>query len=201
MTKDPLRQRRTKRVRVSVKAMASPFIPPSLLAPQVYPMPAAERTLDDLSAEVQQLFQGHLPLREISKKLQHELRQHLVSSPQCMLPSYTYNLPTGEEKGIYLALEVGGSNLRTALVELAGRTKHGNTPLGIRRAATYPIEKHIRQLEGLAFFDWMAERIRDMLSSESTELSNHKGSQPLPMGIAWSFPVELVGCRRHTESC
>ena len=197
LTKAPsLYQRRTQPITIFTKTMASPFISPLLPTPQAYPIPTTERTLDDLAAEVKRLFQQHLktePLLDVSKRLQLELKQHLVSSPQCMLPSFNYALPTGEEKGIYLALEVGGSNLRITLVELGGRAGCDTMPMRIRRAATYPIEKHVRQLEGLAFFDWMAKRIGDTLKLERARLFMREGSPPIPMGIAWSFPVELVG--------
>ena len=148
--------------------------------------------MDNLLGEVKTLF-GQLldanSLLPLSKALQAELKQHLISSPQCMLPSFNYHLPTGQEQGLYLALEVGGSNLWMALVELHGRGHYPNS-MRIRRSLSWPIDNTVKQLEGHAFFDWLVERIEEMLE---LELGNLKGMpEPLRMGVAWSFPIESV---------
>ncbi|KAG2222200.1 hypothetical protein INT45_014097 [Circinella minor] len=38
-----------------------------------------------------------------------------------MIPSYVTRMPTGDEKGTFLALDLGGSNLRVSAVELLGK--------------------------------------------------------------------------------
>lgn len=103
-----------------------------------------------------------------------------------MLPSFYYTLPTGQEQGTYLAIEVGGSNLRIALVVLHGRNRAKTCPQ-IRQTSISPISKQVRKLEKHAFFDWMAVKIREMLALAG-ETSN--GDEPLRMGVAWSFPIE-----------
>lgn len=142
--------------------------------------------------EVKALFGQQLDpnsLLSLSKALQAELKQHLISSLQCMLPSFNYRLPTGQEQGLYLALEVGGSNLWMALVELRGRG-HSLDSMRIRRPLSWPIDNSVKQLQGHAFFDWLAERIEEMLTLE-VENVNEK-AEPLRMGVAWSFPIESV---------
>ena len=147
--------------------------------------------------EVQRQFDQQLRIQDLltlSKKLQAELQQHMISSPQCMLPSYNYELPTGQEQGTYLALEVGGSNLRIALVELDGR----NIAMRIQRSMCCPINATILQLKKYDFFDWMAERIGHLLGMGAEPLSHTNGNKPLPMGVAWSFPIESVQTMRST---
>ena len=148
--------------------------------------------MDNLLEEVKGLFGQQLDadsLLSLSKALQAELKQHLISSPQCMLPSFNYHLPTGQEQGLYLALEVGGSNLWMALVELHGR---GYSPdsMRIRRPLSWPIDNSVKQLQGHAFFDWLAKRVEEMLTLEVENLKGEK--EPLRMGVAWSFPIESV---------
>lgn len=101
-----------------------------------------------------------------------------------MLPSYNHQLPGGHEVGQYLAVDVGGSTLRIALVELRGRDAVGRES-EIVRMSSFKIDNDIRNLEGMAFFDWMAERIRDMVSQNGQD-----PSRPMPMALAWSFPIE-----------
>jgi len=156
-------------------------------------MPFYERTLHDLLQEVQLLFEQRLKIESLlslSKQLQTELKQHLISSPQCMLPSFNYTLPTGEEHGTYLALEVGGSNLRMALVELRGRSQETES-IHIKHTLSFPIDSSVRRLRDHAFFDWMAQRIGEMLALESRTCLPEE-SKPIRMGIAWSFPIESV---------
>lgn len=40
--------------------------------------------------------------------------------PVPMLPTYSFGWPTGKEKGPYLAVDLGGTNLRVCHVELQG---------------------------------------------------------------------------------
>lgn len=148
--------------------------------------------MDNLLEEVKVLFGRQLDtdsLLSLSKALQAELKQHLISSPQCMLPSFNYHLPTGQERGLYLALEVGGSNLWMALVELRGRANCTDS-MRIRHPLSWPIDNSVKQLQGHAFFDWLAERIEEMLTLEAGNMIGK--TEPLRVGVAWSFPIESV---------
>ena len=160
------------------------------------------RSMNDLLQEVQDLFERQLrieSLLSISRKLQVELKERLDSSLQCMLPSHNYILPSGEERGTYLALEVGGSTLRVATVELSGRST-GAGCLRVRRMECSPIDSHVRKLEGLSFFDWIAERIAEMLVMDKEAYEHMLKVEPLHMGIAWAFPIESVPEYSDVES-
>ena len=144
-------------------------------------MSFADRSLlDAFLQDVESQFEPQDVLA-MSNNLQAELRQHMISSSVSMLPSFIYDLPTGQERGTYLALEVGGSNLRMALVELCGQ----DHDIVIRQIGSFPIDTAILQLKGYKFFDWIAERIGEFVVVEERDT-------PLPMGIAWSFPIESV---------
>lgn len=155
------------------------------VAPANQPSP---RSMDDLALEVEELFERQLRLDSLlsmSQKILDELKERLQSCTNSMLPSHNYTLPAGQEQGTYLALEVGGSNLRVALVELDGQAT-GHQRLRVRRMESSPIDANIRQLKGFAFFDWIADRIRYMLAIPN----QLKWAEPLRMGVAWAFPVE-----------
>ena len=152
------------------------------------------RSKDDFIQEVRSLFERQTSIEcllSLSERLQAEFKEHLVTSPQCMLPSFNYTLPTGQEQGTYLALEVGGSNLRMALVELRGRSR-GPESIRIRQTRLWAIDSQIRQLKDLKFFDWMAAKIAELLLLEKRSLDNTGSVEPLRMGVAWSFPIESV---------
>ena len=150
----------------------------------------APTPLDIFVQEVESQFEPQLRIENLltwSEKLQTELRQHMISSPQCMLPSFNYELPTGQEQGKYLAIEVGGSNLRMGLVDLNKRGNGLDLDLHytITETMCFSIDMAVLQLKEYQFFDWMAERIGEMLNKLLIKAT-------LPMGIAWSFPIESV---------
>lgn len=146
------------------------------------------KSLDIFADEIEQLLGGISDpqmLLRLSVGLQKQFQKALSSDARCMLPSYNHQLPHGREKGTYLALDVGGSTFRVALVELSGPKENGS---GIKLDAlkSYKINDSIKQLKGEAFFDWMAGKIEETIFG-------HTGVPKdgvLSMGLAWSFPIE-----------
>lgn len=151
-----------------------------------------DRTMDDLLREVQRLLEAPLEparLLDMSSKLQNQFSPKLRSSDICMLPSYNDKLPTGCETGTYLALDVGGSTFRIALVELNGNQSSAKN-MRIVTMKSYKIDEKVRQRSGTQFFEWMADKIQSALADPQLQKSTTTTS--FPMGLAWSFPVEYV---------
>jgi hexokinase len=151
-----------------------------------------DTTMDVFLRDVKRQFEAPIKagnMLGMSTKLQEQFRQKLDSSHISMLPSYNHTLPTGQERGTYLALDVGGSTFRVALVELSGRSS-GRESKRIIKMRSERIDNRVKALQGNAFFDWMADKIRDTL--EDSEISGSHGAGTLSMGLAWSFPVEYV---------
>jgi len=154
-----------------------------------------DRTMDDLLREIQRLLEAPLAtakMLDMSTRLQAQFAPKLQSSDICMLPSYNHKLPSGYEKGTYLALDVGGSTFRIALVELNGRQPDAKN-MRIVVMKSYKIDEKVRQRRGNDFFEWMAEKIQDALADPLLQNSTDKKS--FPMGLAWSFPVEQTSSR------
>ncbi|KIW32966.1 uncharacterized protein PV07_04473 [Cladophialophora immunda] len=151
-------------------------------------------SLDSLKDEIMRLFRYPCSMRRMlsmSSALRIQYKAKLQESDACMLPSYCTTLPTGKEMGTYIALDVGGSTFRVALIELRGReNRHG--PMVIKHMSTSKIDERIRKLPGTQFFDWMADRIHAMLEEGKEAWSP---DQTLPLGLAWSFPIEQTSHR------
>ncbi|KAI0443466.1 hexokinase-1 [Xylaria telfairii] len=148
------------------------------------------RSIADFLEEAEELFLSPIEgdgLRAFCLHLKAQFRERLQTHAECMLPSFNHLLPTGKEVGQYLALDVGGSTLRVALVELRGRETEGRQ-CEIVRMISFKITPEIKRLEGMAFFDWMAMRIHDVIHKDGAANTQ----EPIPMGLAWSFPVEQV---------
>lgn len=153
-----------------------------------------DRTLGDLAEEVVQLFTAPLDnekMLSMSSRMHQQYKDKLQNSSECMLPSYNHTLPSGREMGTYLAMDLGGSTFRVALVELRGRQQSNS--IEIVRMSVSPIDENIRRLEGVLLFDWMAEKIEQMLR-DGPETPGHD-TTPLPAGLAWSFPIEQTSLR------
>ncbi|KAE9377314.1 actin-like ATPase domain-containing protein [Stipitochalara longipes BDJ] len=132
-------------------------------------------------------------LEDLSEGMKKQFLESMEDNQLCMLPSYNHQLPSGDERGSFLALDVGGSTFRVALIELSGREAGAGQEGRILKRATFKINGGVKQLKGVLFFDWMAERIEETLSGQS---EGHDMSEaPLSMGLAWSFPIEQTSLR------
>ncbi|KAH7175622.1 hypothetical protein EDB81DRAFT_874462 [Dactylonectria macrodidyma] len=152
---------------------------------------SSHRSIQEFLEEAEALFLGPVSqhdLQQLSRQLMKQFIERLQTDMECMLPSYSHQLPHGSERGHYLALDVGGSTLRVALVELRGRISKVGEHSSILSMRNFPITPEIKSLEGMAFFDWMAARIKDTLSGDLVQ--HHSLDQPLLMAMAWSFPIE-----------
>lgn len=159
--------------------------------------PRLLRSIQDFLKEAEELLLGRIGgdgLLHLSASLKTQFRQGLQANPACMLPSFNHQLPTGRECGQYLALDVGGSTLRVALVELTPTADPGPEDdegrSQIVRMMSFKIGPEVKNLEGMAFFDWMAERVVETISSGLKQ--DHSPDRPVPMSLAWSFPIEFV---------
>ncbi|KAH6678858.1 hexokinase-1 [Plectosphaerella plurivora] len=160
--------------------------------------PGLRRSAEDFLREVELLVLAPLAadgLATLSTAVKAQFRDALKTKTECMLPSYNHQLPSGRETGRYLALDVGGSTLRVALVELHGTRKGASGPESeIVRIKAFPIGLDVKGLEGAAFFDWMAARIIEVLAEEK-EGHRQESDGPLPMALSWSFPIEQTSLR------
>lgn len=169
------------------------------VTPIFEPMPSVpDDKMEKFLGEVTGLFESPLQsnnLHAMSRSLQQEFREKLKASKICMLPSFHHTLPTGQEQGTILALDVGGSTFRIALIELTGRDGNKESDgMEIKRLRSFRIDNSVRSLRGRLFFDWMACRIEEVLDADHHEADNNADG-PLPMALAWSFPIEQTSSR------
>lgn len=153
------------------------------------------RSIDDFLAEAEELILGPYAtgddLLRVSAGLKAQYREALTAGGWNMLPSYNHRVPSGREKGRFLAIDVGGTTLRIALVELRGRdVRDGESACEILRTNTVRLEEG-KALVGMAFFEWMADRIVETISVDG-ERWDGQGDKALPMAVTWSFPIECV---------
>lgn len=153
---------------------------------QSQPRRTTQNFLDEAERILLQPFKNSR-LKDLAHGLKSQFKDGLLKDPACMLPSYNHQMPGGIEVGQYLSLDVGGSTLRIALIELNGRSAQGRETK-IISTSSHKITTDIKALQGMAFFDWMAAKIVETIADEVQ--TEHSPEKPLPMGLAWSFPIE-----------
>ncbi|NLA40589.1 MAG: hypothetical protein GX874_04135 [Smithella sp.] len=113
-------------------------------------------------------------------RFQEDMRRSLdgrASSLQ-MLPSYV-GRPTGAEQGCFLALDLGGTNLRVLAVRLDGRGKAEIT--AVNRLA---VPESVMRGSGEALFDFLAEGVAVFLEEHRLDRKQHRD-----LAFTFSFPV------------
>ncbi|POS84750.1 hypothetical protein EPUL_001166 [Erysiphe pulchra] len=126
-------------------------------------------------------------LLELSNNLKIQYYESL-QDPSCMLPSFNYQLPTGNESGKFIAVDLGGSTLRVAFIQLLGSDIY-RPESKILSLRAFKITTEVKNLSGHSFFNWMAARIEETLREH--DILN----TILHMGVSWSFPLEQTSHR------
>ncbi|KAK9450147.1 uncharacterized protein V1518DRAFT_194372 [Limtongia smithiae] len=138
-----------------------------------------------------------------------------ASAGPTMQPAYVAGMPTGRELGTFLAVDVGGSTLRTAVIRLAPRegapsdghaeatagdsTSKGS---GILYRNSETIDDAIRNLDGHSFFAWIANQMQSAVeAAEQNGWLDRDNDGYVSAGLTWSFPLrqDMENCWRIAE--
>ncbi|KAF6829512.1 glucokinase [Colletotrichum plurivorum] len=108
-----------------------------------------ENQRPDLISQAQRIAQEfEFPAEHVRRATTHFLKQlneglERDGTSMCQIPSYVTKLPNGSEKGVCLAIDLGGTNLRVCSVELHGDSTYSLTqskvtiPRPLMTAPTY----------------------------------------------------------------
>jgi len=101
-----------------------------------------------------------------------------------MFPTFVFGWPQGNEEGDFLAVDLGGTNLRVCLVTL------GNGQFELTQAKYRLTEEH-KQEDGQKLFDFCAECLDTFIKAQVSEgyITIQKGEK-LSLGFTFSYPTE-----------
>jgi hexokinase len=162
-------------------------------------MVALQEALDELS--------GWLTLDtllDLARRSSETYKDLAKTSTEHFLVTPVTALPTGKEQGKFLAIDVGGSNLRVGFVELAGESatcnpgnqRFQNADRAIKRSLdkSWPIGDHLKMDQPEDLFRWigdcMAEVVRGAVNSNLIA-----ADQEILLGVTFSFPMAYVRIR------
>lgn len=148
-------------------------------------------------------------LYKLARRFSSTYRHLALTSEQQFLPTPVTKLPTGLETGRYLAIDVGGSNLRVAFIELLGDAVDSDSRSmdasersrdTIRKAQrqrvkrtlerAWPIQEHLKMDKAEDLFSWIGDCIAEVVAESLTsDATRANVPEELEMGITFSFPI------------
>ncbi|CAO3685795.1 unnamed protein product [Umbelopsis ramanniana] len=126
----------------------------------------------------------HEIVEQFTKEMRRELDQQ--GATVAVIPSFVIGRPTGQEKGEYLALDLGGTNLRVCQVILLGD-------------GHYQIHQHkyvVSEELKLGHMRHLCDFIADCLCSFLAEYGDPESTQMLDLGFTFSFPILQTSINR-----
>lgn len=96
-----------------------------------------------------------------------------------MIPGWVMEYPTGQETGDYLAIDLGGTNLRVVLVHLLGNSKFETVQ------DKFALPDSIRTAKSEDLWAFIADSLKSFVKKQYPE----RPSKPLPLGFTFSYPA------------
>ncbi|XP_026397253.1 hexokinase-1-like [Papaver somniferum] len=135
-------------------------------------------------------------LRQVADAMTAEMHAGLASeggSKLKMLNSYVDNLPTGDEHGLFYALDLGGTNFRVLRVQLGGRDGR----VAKQEFTEVSIPPQLMTATSVELFDFIAKELARFIATEGEGFFLPPGSQR-ELGFTFSFPMKQLSIASGT---
>ncbi|RLV95541.1 Hexokinase-2 [Spathaspora sp. JA1] len=141
----------------------------------------SQELLDELKSLETQFTVSPKKLQEIVSHFASELEKGLsvAGGNIPMIPGWVMDYPTGKETGDYLAIDLGGTNLRVVLVRLGGNRDFDTTQ------SKYPLPSYMRTATSEQLWDFIADCLKKFIE----EVYPEGCSSDLPLGFTFSYPA------------
>ncbi|EAU83892.2 hexokinase [Coprinopsis cinerea okayama7 len=150
---------------------------------------ATKRTMADHLRRFETLFtltpqRMRIIVEAFKDALETGLEKHDQELP--MIPTYVFGWPSGNERGEFVAIDLGGTNLRVCLLNLQGDGKFEITQ------SKYRLSEEQKQDDGQKLFDFCAESLQTFIEGNSGEdgILQLAPGQKLPLGFTFSYPCK-----------
>jgi len=136
-------------------------------------------------------------IREMDEGLEKE------GTEMSQIPTYVTAVPNGTEKGLYMAVDLGGTNFRVCSIELHGNTTFSLTQSKVAIPRELMVAKTSKEL-----FSFLAKQIEAFLKLHHEDryagtLRRREGKTGEPedeeifnLGFTFSFPVHQIGINK-----
>nr|ARD05875.1 hexokinase-2 [Haloxylon ammodendron] len=146
-------------------------------------------SVDEILTNLQKQCATPLPvLRHVADSMANDMRAGLAfdgGSDLKMILSYVDSLPTGNEKGLFYALDLGGTNFRVMRVQLGGIDQR----VIATEAEQVSIPQELMFGTSEELFDFIASGLAKFAEKESGKYHLLEGTKR-ELGFTFSFPVK-----------
>ncbi|KAK3671483.1 glucokinase [Recurvomyces mirabilis] len=164
---------------------------------------AAERVAAEFEYSAQDVQRG---VKEFIRQMDEGLGKQGATMSQ--IPTYVTAVPNGTEKGLYMAVDLGGTNFRVCSIQLHGNSTFSLTQSKVKIPQELMVAKTSKEL-----FSFLAKQIETFLKTHHNEhYVNHverrrRGSyigasfhdeEVFHLGFTFSFPVQQSGINKGT---
>ncbi|KAF9191232.1 glucokinase [Haplosporangium sp. Z 767] len=128
-------------------------------------------------------------LEDMTIEFIHQMQAGLSqekSKDLAMIPTFITGRPDGHERGCYLALDLGGTNLRVCLITLKGNHDFETYQ------KSFKVSDHLQGAHISELMDFIATSIKNFITNEhiNAKIVEHRtNSDTLELGFTFSFPV------------
>ncbi|KAK5735515.1 hypothetical protein LTR17_008048 [Elasticomyces elasticus] len=139
--------------------------------------------LNELRALEQQFKVTPEKLKQISQRFEEELKDGLAKDGTNISMNVTWVLgfPTGDERGSFLTMDLGGTNLRVCWITLKGQDAETEV---IQEKYLLPSELKTGSADAL--WDFITNSLAEFIKSQHLGGTHEK---PLPLGFTFSYPA------------
>lgn len=144
-----------------------------------------------------------------------------LHSDEQFLATPITKFPSGKEQGEYLAIDLGGTNLRIAFVTLLGTSCESQTRQPEEQNGTsvqdmnhevyseniqksygrsWPIDDHLKAENANDLFTWVGDCLAEVIRARFGAANTDELPDEIPLGITFSFPMMYVHTSRPSFS-
>ncbi|KAF5640810.1 glucokinase [Fusarium sp. NRRL 52700] len=136
---------------------------------------------------------GSEKIQEITNYFVEQIKHGLKDKHAYQIPSFVTQIPSGREKGLFLAVDLGGTNCRVCAVTL-----HGDSTFDVfqkKHLVPHDIRVHSSHKP---LFHFIALRIQDLLREHRADESSDGSKVLFNLGFTFSFTCEQTSISSGT---
>ncbi|PPJ50173.1 hypothetical protein CBER1_05223 [Cercospora berteroae] len=156
---------------------------------------AAERVAAEFEYSKEDVNKG---VKEFIRQMDEGLGKNGATMSQ--IPTYVTAVPNGTEKGLYMAVDLGGTNFRVCSIQLHGNSTFSLTQSKVKIPHELMVAKTSHEL-----FSFLAKQIELFLKTHHEDhYTSHKEGkgtsehEVFSLGFTFSFPVQQSGINKGT---
>ncbi|KAF5671864.1 putative glucokinase [Fusarium denticulatum] len=136
---------------------------------------------------------GSEKVQEITNYFVKQIKNGLKDKHAYQIPSFVTQIPSGREKGLFLAVDLGGTNCRVCAVTL-----HGDSTFDVfQRKHFVPHDIRVHSSHK-PLFHFIALKIQDLLREHTSERSSESSEVSFNLGFTFSFTCEQTSISSGT---